>query len=97
MTNATIRTGDVTASQKRQEHFAHANSGATVAERSTQRAHIEINGRDEWSQGIEEAWQHHLETLQQCVRELLHKNQQLRMALMAANEPERKYGDAGNF
>jgi hypothetical protein len=28
MTNATIRTGDVTASQKRQEHFAHANSGA---------------------------------------------------------------------
>jgi hypothetical protein len=46
---------------------------------------------------IEEAWQGHLATLQQCVCELLLKNQQLRMALIAANEPEQGYENAGNL
>ena len=39
-------------------------------------------------QRIEEAWQGHLETLQQYMCELLLANQQLRMALKAVNEPE---------
>ncbi len=46
---------------------------------------------------IEEAWQGHLETLQQQVCELLLKNQQLRMALITANAPERERRNARNL
>jgi hypothetical protein len=52
---------------------------------------IEGRGHEEWTRGLEEDWQSHLETLQKCVCELLLKNQQLRMAL-TANEPERGHG-----
>lgn len=96
MTTATIRIVDPADSQKRQEHFARTNSGAIAQKQSTERAHIEMHGHEEWTQRIEEAWQGHIETLQQCVCELLHKNHQLRMALTAVNEPERAHGNAGN-
>ena len=97
MTTATIGVGDVEASQRRQEHFAQTNSEAVTPEQNTERAHIESRGHEEWAQRIEEAWQGHIETLQQYLCELLVKNQQLRMALMAANEPERGHRDARNL
>jgi len=87
MTTATIGIGDVMASQRHQEHFAHAAPGV-VSEQSKDGALSERRGHEEWTQRLEEAWQGHLDTLQQCVCELLHKNQQLRMPLMAANDPE---------
>ncbi len=87
MTTATIGIGDVMASQRHQEHFAHAAPGV-VREQSKDGAVSEKHGHEEWTHRLEEAWQGHLDTLQQCVCELLHKNQQLRMALMAANGPE---------
>ncbi len=93
MTTVTIRIGDVMAIQRRQEHFAQMNSGVIAPERAL----IERHGHEEWTQRIEAAWQGHLETLQQYVCELLLKNQQLRMALMEANEPEPGRGDAGNL
>jgi hypothetical protein len=96
MRAASIRKGSVMASQKRREHFAQTNSGATSPERRS-RPFIERHGHEEWKQRIEEDWQNHLETLRQCMRELGRKNQQLRMALTTANETERGYGDAINF
>ena len=42
-------------------------------------------------------WQSHFERLQQCVCDLLLKNQQLRMALMAADEQDRVYREAVNL
>jgi hypothetical protein len=95
MTTATIRIGDVVAPQGRQEHFARTNSGIIAQEHSTERTLAERHGHEKWTHGIEEAWQGHLETLQQCVCELLRKNHQLRMALTMGNGPERKHGDAG--
>ena len=97
MTTATVRIGDVMATQRRQAHFAQTNSEAIANEQSTDRLHMERHGHDEWTQRIEEAWQGHLETLQQCLCELLLKNQQLRMALTAENGPERKHRNAGNL
>lgn len=88
MTSATIRIGDVMAAQRRQEHFAQTNSGAIALEQSTERALTEKPAHEELMQRIEEAWQGHLETLQQYMCELLLANQQLRMALKAVNEPE---------
>jgi hypothetical protein len=75
MTTATIRIGDVMATQMRQEHFAQANSGAIALEQNTERALAERAAHEEWMQRIEEAWQGHLETLQQYMRELLLRNQ----------------------
>ena len=97
MTTATIRIGDVMATQRRQAHFAQRNSEAIAIEENADKAHIEQHGHEEWTQRIEEAWQGHLETLQQYLCELLLKNQQLRMALIAANEPARRNGDATNL
>jgi hypothetical protein len=96
MRTATIRKGGIVASQKRQEHFAQTNSTANSPERRS-RPFTERRGHEEWKQRIEQDWQNHLETLRQCVRELGRKNQQPRMALTTANEPERGYGDAINF
>lgn len=87
MTTVTIRLGDVMATQRRQEQFAKGNSGAIAYEQHAERSPIERHGHEEWKQRIDETWHGHLETLQQYVCELLAKNQQLRMALMSANEP----------
>lgn len=95
MTTATIGIGDVLASQSRQEYFAQAASGV-VREKSRDGDLCAKHGHEEWTQRLEEAWQGHLDTLQQCVCELLHKNQQLRMALMAVNGPEQRREDSRN-
>jgi hypothetical protein len=97
MASATIRVGDVIGTQRRQGPFARTNPGVIDDEQRTGKAHFERHGHEEWKRGIEGAWQGHLETLQQCVCELLHKNQKLRMALAAAGEREKFHGDAGNF
>jgi hypothetical protein len=97
MKTVVVRIGDVMATQKRGEHFTQTtqtNSGVIPPEHCAKRALGEGNGHEEWTQRTEMDWQHHLETLQQCVCELLLKNQQLRMSLMAADERERGYRDA---
>lgn len=96
MTTATIGIGDVIASQRHQEHFAHTAPGVHGCAQSKDEAHSEMHGHEEWTQRLEEAWQGHLNTLQQCVCELLHKNQQLRMALTAANGQEQRRENAGS-
>jgi hypothetical protein len=97
MKTVVIRIGDVMATQKRGEHFTQttqANSGVILPENCAKRAVGDGHGHEEWKQRTEADWQHHLETLQQCVCELLLKNQQLRMELVEAREPERGYRDA---
>jgi hypothetical protein len=92
-----IRIGDVMATQKRGEHFTQstqANSRVILPAPSAKRSLSERHGHEEWRQRSEADWQRHLETLQQCVGELLVKNQQLRMSLMAADERERGYRNA---
>jgi hypothetical protein len=79
------------ATQKREQHFARMTSRVISFEQRMKMALIERRGHEEWKRGLEEDWQSHLETLQKCVCELLLKNQQLRMALIA-NEPEREHG-----
>ena len=97
MTTATISLGNVTATQRRQEHFAQTSSGTIAYEQRPERALIERHGHEEWKQRLDEAWQGHLETLQQCVCELLVKNQRLRMAMMSADEPGQGPTDAGSI
>jgi hypothetical protein len=97
MKTVTIQAGDEIATGGRQEHSAQTGSGAVAAQQRAQRPLAERRGHEEWKESIDEAWQSHLETLQQCVCGLLLKNQQLRMALMAAEEPERRRGNAKIF
>lgn len=94
MATMTIGIGDRSATQKRKEHFAHTDSGDIAPEQSTKRALVEKHGHEEWKHRIDEEWQSHVETLQQYLCELLHKNQQLRMALTATGESEGRYGNA---
>lgn len=96
MKTATIGIRDLMAIQKRQEHFAQTIPAAISPERSAKRTFTERRGHEEWKRRYEEDWQSHLQALQHCVCELLHKNQQLGMALMAANEPGRGYRGAIN-
>jgi len=95
MTSATIRIGDVVTPQRRQDHLAETNSGIIAHRQSTERALAERHGHEVWAQGIEQAWHGHLESLQQCLCELLLKNQQLRMALKAVNGAQRGDPDGG--
>jgi hypothetical protein len=90
-----IRIGDVMAAQKRQDYFVQTNGGAIAP--GQKRSPNERHGHEEWKQRTEADWQSQLETLQQCVCELLLKNQQLRMELVAASEPECAYRDAVNL
>ena len=96
MKTVVIRIGDVLATQKRGERLTqttHANSGVIPPEHCAKRAACEGHGHEEWKQRTEADWQHHLEALQQCVCELLLKNQQLRMSLMASDDRDRGYRD----
>ena len=97
MSTATIRIGSVAARQMRQEHFAQLNSGTIALKQTTERELPGRHAHEEWLRGIEEAWQGHLEMLQQQVCELLLRNQQLRMALNAANKLKDEYKNAGSF
>lgn len=96
MSTATVRIGDAMATRMRQEHFAPSNSGALPLKQCTGRALTENRAHEEWMLRMEEAWQGHLETLQQYVRELVIKNQP-GIAPSAVNGPKREYKDAGNF
>jgi len=99
MKTAIVRIGGVVDAQKHRERFrqlTQANLGAISPEQGTKRAFGERRRHEEWEQRIEEGWQSQFERLQQYVCELLLKNQQLRMALMAADERDRIYRDAVN-
>jgi len=67
MTTVTDRTGDGMATQKREDLFAQTNSGAISPDQRTKRPLTERQRHEEWKQRVEEDWQNHLETLQQCV------------------------------
>jgi hypothetical protein len=97
MKTVIVRIGDVMAAQKPGGQFTQTDSGVISPESRAKRTFSEMRGHEEWKQRIEEDWQGHFERLQQCVCELLLKNQQLRMALMAADEPERGYRNAINL
>ena len=100
METVIVRIGDVMAAQKYREPFTEitqTNSGVISVERGAKRALSERRRHEDWKQLIEEDWQSHFDRLQQCVCELLLKNQQLRMALMAADERDRAYRDAVNL
>jgi len=84
------------ATQNHHENLAQTSGGVIYPEQKTKRALVERRGHEEWKQRIEEDWQGHVETLQQCVCELLIKNQQLRLALMATNAPQQGYRGAIN-
>ena len=97
MKTVIVHIGNVMATQKRGEHspqITQTNLGAISPEPRAERTLREIRAHEEWKQRIDEDWQDHIERLQQCVCELLVKNQQLRMALMAAKEPQHGYRDA---
>ena len=69
-------------------------SGATSPAGKSKRPITGRHGHKEWESAIEADWQNHLQTLQQCLGELLRKNQQMRVALGRADEPRRGYGHA---
>ncbi len=96
MASVTIRVAEVNGTQRRQEDFARTNSGVIQHEQGTRKTTLERHGHEGWKQLIEETWLGQLESLQQYVCELLQKNEQLRMALMAANERGRLHRDARN-
>jgi len=83
--------------QKSQELLVRTNSGTIAPEQGTRRPATLRHGHEEWKQRIEGDWQSHLETLQRYVSELARKNQQLRTALVMANEPKRGYENAVNL
>jgi hypothetical protein len=45
---------------------------------------------EQWERRIEEDWQGHLETLRQCISELLIKNQPFGMKVMEADKPNQE-------
>ena len=97
MRTVNLRRGDVMSGQKSQEVLARTNSRAISPEQRAKSPVTLRHGHEEWQQRIEGDWQSHLETLQRCVAELARKNQQLRTALVSANEPKREYRNAVNL
>jgi hypothetical protein len=49
--------------------------------------------QQKWRQEQEKEWESHLTSLQQCICELLVKNQKLRDSLMSAKERNEELGD----
>lgn len=91
MTTATIRIENVMGIKRREEHFAQTKSGA-IAQSKTRAKEHSLTDTDI----KKEAWQGHLKNLQRYVCELLLQNQELRLALIAVNGPERGHGDPTN-
>ncbi|MGO9940301.1 MAG: hypothetical protein ACLPH3_21745 [Terracidiphilus sp.] len=85
------------ATDQSEEPFAQMPAGAFAREQGSTSASTERQRDERWMKRDEDIWQHRLETLQQCVCELLIKNQQLRMALSATVEPGRACRDASNI
>ena len=97
MSTATIRIGNVMPNQIGEGRFARSNSRAIAPKQSTGKVFTTRHSHEEWMQRIEDTWRGQLETLQQCMCELLVKNQRLRIAPRAVDEPKRGYRDASNF
>ena len=97
MRTVNLQYGDVMSAQKSQEFLSRTNSGGISPEQMNRRPITERHGHEEWKQRLEEDWQSHLARLQRYVSELARKNQQLRRALVTANEPKRGYGNAINL
>jgi hypothetical protein len=94
-----VCTGDVKAAQNHLEpstEITQTNSGVISLEPGAKGAPSERRRHEEWEQRAEEDWQSHFERLQQCVCDLLLNNQQLKMALMTADERDRVYREAVN-
>jgi hypothetical protein len=83
--------GDVMATHQHQMPAAQTLAGVICLSTkrskgaSTKRVRIE-----QWERRIEEDWQGHLETLRQCICELLIKNQHLPMTLIEADKPSQE-------
>lgn len=97
MSTATTRIGNTTATRMRQEHFAHSNPGAIALDHNTERALTGRHAHREWMRGLDDAWQIHLRTLREYVRELVIKNQPPRFTPSAVSDPKWKFTNAGNF
>jgi hypothetical protein len=76
-------------------HQHRAPAGQALAEvigSSTKRSKRTSTKRfrnEQWERRIEKDWQGNLETLRQCICEILIGNQHLRMGLMEADKPNR--------
>lgn len=86
MTMMTIHIGDLMAAPEREQPLAQGIVGTIVTVERSANASAERPERERWMERIEEETRGRLEDLQRCVCELLIKNQQLRMALLAARE-----------
>ena len=73
-------------------HQHHAHSAQTLAEvigsstKRSKRASTKRFRDERWERRIERDWQAHLETLRQCISEILIGNQHPRMELMKAGK-----------
>jgi hypothetical protein len=76
-----------------QHQMPVAQKLAEVIRSSTKRSKRASTKRvrsEQWERRIEEDWQGHLETLRQCICELLIGNQHLRMRLIEADKPSQE-------
>lgn len=97
MTAITIRIAGAVVTEQRQEPFTACTARIGSLEHGSSGSSAEVQRREHWEARSDEERQGRIESLQQYVCELLIKNQQLRMALMATIDPERRMHDAGNI
>jgi hypothetical protein len=79
--------------QQRQDHQSpspHCDLGRRQSPTSTS---VAVWQQQKWRQEQEKEWESHLTSLQQCICELLVKNQKLRDSLTSAKERNEKLGD----
>lgn len=80
----TIDSGDVMADQQRQNPMTQSPLGSVESVQSMRSESAAGWQQQKWRQEQERAWEVHLRDLQQCICELLIKNQKLRDLLMSA-------------
>lgn len=97
MTAITIRIAGTIATQQRQEPFTACSARTRSLEHGAIGSSGEMQRHEHWEARSDEERQGRIESLQQYVCELLIKNQQLRMALMATIDSERRKHDVGNI
>lgn len=97
MTAITIRIAGAMATHQRHEPFTASSVRTGSLEHGSTGSSAELQRNDHWETRNDAERQGHIESLQQYVCELLIKNQQLRMALMATIDPERRKHDVGNI
>jgi hypothetical protein len=88
--------GDVMAAQLRQDALTQSRRGDIELAQHLVSACAAAWQQQRWHQEQEKEWEGHLKSLQQCICELLIKNQNLRDSLMSATqlqckEPEDEY------